>query len=332
MIRQARLSDRQALAELAAAARGAPSPERRTLGLPAERRGGARLSLASLIPSWMPLRQSSLHLVLEEGGRIVGSCRAIEEPHGGEWVVVELDAAPRAMATEVRYELLSALVHEGGHRGVSRYHAACSAVSENLELFAQLDFVAYAAEEILYASRPAPRPPTDGQDRPDARVLKRVEPSDAWHLFHLWSRATPPLVARAEGYSAADWESADRSASVPRSSLTSLLRFSDVRGWLLPDGLGAAAFVQHASSRDGPHYLRLLVDDETEPRWVLGAGLEAAGLASRSAGVLTAVRTYEGRVVTALTDAGFEAIGSVSLLVRDVRARIKQPALVPAIQ
>ena len=353
MIRPARLSDRQALKELAERAHGGPSVERRTLGLPGPRPGVSRLSLSGLIPSWMPLRQASLHLVLEDRGRLVGSCRAVEEPHGGDWVVVELDAVPQPMATEIRYELLAALVEEGRNRNVSRYHAACAEVADNLELFGQLDFVAYAAEEILYrparsqadgaapdgalpdGEAPIGTAPSAGADNGrarDAQGLRRADSSDAWHLFHLWSRVTPPAVARTEGYSAADWEVAERDASVPRSSLTALLRPTDVRAWLLPDGLGAAAFVQAGAARHGPHYLRLVVDDATDPTSVLQAALAAAGGARPSTQWLTPVRTYEPGVRGALLVAGFAPIGTVNLLVRDVRARIAQPALVPAIQ
>ena len=35
-------------------------------------------------------------------------------------------------------------------RDVARYHAACADVPENLELFGQLSFMAYAQEEIWY--------------------------------------------------------------------------------------------------------------------------------------------------------------------------------------
>ena len=146
MIRQARLTDRPALKRLAERARQGRGAERRTLGLPGPRPGVSPVALSALIPSWMPLRPASLHLVAEDGGRIVGSCRAVEEPHGGDWVVVELDAAPGPMAAEIRYELLSTLVHEGHNRDVARYHAACADAPENRELFTQLEFVAYASE------------------------------------------------------------------------------------------------------------------------------------------------------------------------------------------
>ena len=146
MIRAARLADRQALTELSRRVRSAPDADRRSLGLPGPRPRAAGVSLSVLLPSWMPLRATSVHLVLEEDGVILGSCRALEEPRRDDWVVVELDAAEHPMAAEVRYELLEALVAEGGQRNVQRYHAACFEARENLELFTQLGFMPYAEE------------------------------------------------------------------------------------------------------------------------------------------------------------------------------------------
>ena len=357
MIRAARLADRQALTELSRRIRSAPDADRRSLGLPGPSPRAAGVSLSVLLPSWMPLRATSVHLVLEEDGVIVGSCRALEEPRRDDWVVVELDAGEHPMAAEVRYELLEALLAEGGQRNVQRYHAACSDARENLELFTQLGFMPYAEEEILYrppaatAAGPGSRSwlgragtlvaaakPRNGgpltretHGRFDAE-LSPYQPSDAWHLYHLWAKVTPPAVARAEGYRASDWESADREAVVPRSSLTPLLRFGDVRSWLVRDELGACAFVQYGASREGPHYLRWLAGDGVDTRALLDAGLAATGDGPLAAGVLTAVRTYEAHLMRAAIDAGFEPIGRVTLLVREVRAAVRQPAMVPAVQ
>ncbi|MDQ3881165.1 MAG: GNAT family N-acetyltransferase, partial [Chloroflexota bacterium] len=309
--------------------------DRHTLGLPGRREDTERVPVAALIPSWLPLRAPSLHLVYEEDGRIVGSCRALEEPHRADWVIVELDAVDHPMAAEVRFQLLQAVIAEGAQRHVARFHAACSAAGENLELFNQLGFVGYAEEQILYRGPEAATvPAANGAARDDdaAAAMVPAQPSHAWELFRLWSEVTPPPVARTDGYRASDWETADREAVVPRSSLTPLLRFSDVRSWILPDRNGAAAFVQHGVSRRGPHYLRLIAATRTDPTVVVAAALDAAGNEACEAGILTPVRTYEAPLRSAAADAGFELAGEVRLLVRDVRAAIRQPAMVPAVQ
>jgi hypothetical protein len=345
-VRPARITDRQSLAELSRRVHEPDDSYRRSLGVPAPSATRPRISLSALIPSWLPLRQASLHLVAEMDGELVGSCRAIEEPHREDWAIIELDAADGPMAAEVRHALLRALIDEGETRSVARFHAACSDVRENLELFGQLGFMAYAQEEILY------RPPSaaggarswlrsvisrDGRGRPEGEKppavvsLQHAGAPDAWHLFDLWSHATPPAIARIEDYDADDWEGAGHEGVVPRSSLNPLLHFSSVDAWFLPHEQRAGGFAQHGSCREGPHYLRFLVRDGTDGAAFLGAVLDAMGSEAQAAGILSPVRTYEGTGMRTASATGFEPIGRVTLLVRDVRARVRQPALVPAI-
>ena len=155
-IRAARITDRQALVALSRQVHDSAEGYRRSLGVPARSAAPPRISLAALMPSWLPLRSPSVHLVAEWEGRLVGSCRAIEEPHRDDWVITELDAAASPMAGEVRYALLQAVIEEGAQRNVARYHAACADVPENMELFGQLSFMAYAHEEIWYRAPGGP--------------------------------------------------------------------------------------------------------------------------------------------------------------------------------
>jgi hypothetical protein len=345
-VRAARLTDRQALADLSRRVHTAEDAYRRSLGVPAPSAARPRISLSALIPSWLPLRSPSVHLVAEAGGELVGSCRAIEEPHRDDWAIIELDAADAPEAPEIRFALLGALVEEGAQRGVGRFHAACSDVHENIELFGQTGFMAYAQEEIFY------RPPELmsgarswmrgllARDGRSPRGRRRDEASsslrpagapDAWHLFDLWSHATPPAIARAEGYSAADWESVGHEAVVPRSSLNPILHFAEVDAWVLPTDQRAGGLAQRGACRQGPHYLRFLVRDSVDGAAFLRAALDAAGHETLAAGILSPVRTYESAGLHAAKAVGFEAIGRVTLLVREVRAQVRQPAMVPAI-
>jgi len=344
-VRTARITDRQSLAELSRRVHESDDSYRRSLGVPAPSATLPRISLSALIPSWLPLRQASLHLVAEADGEIVGSCRAIEEPRREDWAIIELDAAEGPMAAEIRYALLRSLIDEGESRSVARFHAACSDVRENLELFGQLGFMAYAQEEILYRpGEPASGPRSwfrgilsrDGRARsepqPASEVpLQHAGAPDAWHLFDLWSHATPPAIARIEDYAADDWEAAGHEGVVPRSSLNPLLHFSSVDAWFLPFQQRAGGFAQHGSCREGPHYLRFLIRDGTDGAAFLDAVLSAMGSDAQAAGILSPVRTYESAGMRTATATGFEPIGRVTLLVRDVRARVRQPALVPAV-
>ena len=343
-VRAARLTDRQALADLSRQVHTAEDAYRRSLGVPAPSAARPRISLSAMIPSWLPLRSPSVHLVAEADGSLVGSCRAIEEPHRDDWAIIELDAAAPD-APEIRFALLQALVEEGAQRGVGRFHAACSDVHENLELFGQTGFMAYAQEEIFYRPPEAMkgarswmrglfgRDGTSGRGSDDATApgLRTAGAPDAWHLFDLWAHATPPAIARAEGYSAADWESVGHEAIVPRSSLNPILHFAEVDAWVLPTDQRAGGLAQRGACRQGPHYLRFLVRDSVDGAAFLRSVLEAAGHETLAAGILSPVRTYESGGLRAAEAVGFEAIGRVTLLVREVRAHVRQPALVPVI-
>lgn len=349
-IRPARITDRQALGELSRRVHAAPDSHRRSLGVPAPTSGGGRLRLATLIPSWLPLRSPSVHLVMEMDGELVGSCRAVEEPRGDDWVIIELEAVDTQAAAEIRYALLEAVVEAGAGKGVGRFHAACADVRDNLEIFSQLSFMSYAQEEILYR----PPQPVSGPRSWVRRLLSRdgrsadsvaartvgadanapLQPAgapDAWHLFDLWTHCTPPAIARVEGYGAADWESVGHEASVPRSSLSPLMHFSGVDAWLMPQDQRAAGFAQHATCRHGPHYLRFLIRDGVDGAHFLRSALASMGDDAIAAGILSPVRTYESMGMRAATALGFEPVGRVTMLVREVRAHVRQPALVPAV-
>ena len=342
-IRTARLSDRQALGELSRRVHTSSDAHRRSLGVPAPTAEAPRISLSTLIPSWLPLRAPSVHLVAEVDGEIVGSCRAVEEPHREDWVITELDADDGPMAAEIRWSLLVALVEEGARHDVARFHAACADVRENLELFGQAGFMAYAQEEIMW------RPPElvrgarswlrglvsrDGRRRdpsPFAELpeLQAAGAPDAWHLFDLWTHTTPPAIARIEGYNAADWDGVANEAIVPRSALNPILHFGEVDGWLLPAEQRIAGFAQHGACRSGPHYLRFFVRDGADGPAFIRAALARMGNDALAAGILSPVRTYESTGTRAATASGFEPIGRVTLLVREVRAQVRQPAMVP---
>jgi hypothetical protein len=341
-IRGARLTDRQALADLSRRVHAASDAHRRSLGVPAPSTESSHISLSTLMPSWLPLRNPSVHLVAEVDGEIVGSCRAIEEPHRDDWVITELDAADGPMAAEVRFGLLGALVEEAARHDVGRFHAACADVRENLELFGQAGFVAYAQEEIWWRAPEATRGPRswlrsvvsrDGRPARDAAPdLPDLQPAgapDAWHLFDLWSHATPPAIARIEGYQAADWESVGNEAIVPRSALNPILHFGEAKAWILPWEQRAGGFAQHGTCRGGPHYLRFLVRDGIDGARFLRAALARMGADAIGAGILSPVRTYESAGTRAAESVGFAPIGRVTLLVREVRAQVRQPALVP---
>jgi hypothetical protein len=73
------------------------------------------------------------------------------------------------------------------------------------------------------------------------------------------------------------------------------------------------------------------VREGTDGASFLRSVLEAMGGEALGAGILSPVRTYESTGLRTATATGFEPVGRVTLLVRDVRALVRQPAMVPAI-
>ena len=280
-VRAARLTDRQALATLSQQVHAASDAYRRSLGVPAPAESPG-IELSTLIPSWLPLHPPSVHLVADAGGALIGSCRAITEPHRDDWVIIELDAAEEPGSGKRRW------------------------------------------------LRRGSRKPKPGEAAAEVTLQPAGAP-DAWHLFDLWSHCTPPAIARVEDYHPADWESAGQEAVVPRSALNPILHFSAVNAWLAPADQRAGGFAQHGASRVGPHYLRFLVRDGTDGAALLNAVLGRLSADALAAGILSPVRTYEAAGLQAAADTGFAPVGRVTLLVREVRASARQPALVPAV-
>ncbi len=83
--------------------------------------------------------------------------------------------------------------------------------------------------------------------------------------------------------------------------------------------IGRAVFGTIDIIRDGADGARFL-------RLVLGR----IGNDAIAAGILAPVRTYESAGTRAAEAVGFEPIGRVTLLVREVRAQVREPAMVPA--
>jgi hypothetical protein len=81
----------------------------------------------------------------------------------------------------------------------------------------------------------------------------------------------------------------------------------------------------------GPHYLRFLVRDGVDGEALLAAVFAKLPAEAMAAGILAPVRTYEAAGLGAAASIGFAPVGRVTLLVREVRAKVRQPALVPAV-
>ena len=202
----------------------------------------------------------------------------------------------------------------------------------------------YGEERIMFRSddRPLPEPWTE--ERAQAARIRSTTSLDAISLARLYGQATPQPVARLEAFRLADWERQGAHLRVPRSSLTPILRFADVEGFVQAsddggrDGTLLDAYIQvGVAKEDQPHYLKVFARPEADVADLIdfGLGVIAAqttrgGDHRRERGVIAPVRTYESPIDRRMEDAGFDSIASVTLLMKETLVRVAEPALVPA--
>ena len=315
----------------------------RSLGLPVT---ASHVSVFSLFR--MPLGAFRPHdqlYVYEEDGRLSGLARVERDAHRDEWTIVELDAVDHGDAGDIRFRLVQHLLRDGSRRGAARFHVACADLRGNVELFMQAGFARYGEETIHFRDSKA-RFPTLRSIDISAQRIRSATPHDSTELSRLYRRVTPAAVARLEDYRLADWEHLPGRSSVPRTSLTPLLRFADVEAYVQEDPADAegrlAAMLQIGVAKEQqPHYLRVLTLPEHDPTPLIRFGLALIGKRSHANqrrsrealqnGVMSCVRTYESPLDRRLAEQGLEPVATVSLLLKEALVRVAEPAMVPAL-
>ena len=335
-MRAARLTDLAALSELSrlshgaagAAADGAANTGRmRTLGLPVS---SGQISAFTLfrLPLGAFLPGDRLY-VYEDHGRVTGLARVEHESIRNELTIVELDAVDDGTAGDIRFRLVQHLLRDATKRGGLRFHVACADEGGNVELFMQAGFARYGEERLLYRPPDMPHPEHMTQAEAAQRGIRAVQPLDALELDRLYRAATPAPVVRLEDYRLADWERQGNHWRVPRSSLTPLLRFADIDAFAQasPKGTELLAFCQvGATKSDQPDYLRVISRPDHDPSDLITFGLSVI---RSHRGVASAVRSYESPLDRRLAENGFSSLAVVSLLMREMAQRVKEPVLVP---
>ncbi len=340
-VRAARLTDLAALGELSRLCQS-DSAETRSLGLPVN---GPPIGVFSLFR--LPLgafRPNDLMFVYEEDGRIAGLVRVEREAVRDEWTIVELDAVGLANAGDIRYRLVQQLLREGAKRAAARFHVACADADGNVELLMQAGFMRYGEEHVLVRAADKALPDPWSDERAAGCHIRPTTSLDALPLARLYGVATPTPVARLEAIRLADWERQGSHWRVPRSSLTPILRFADVEGFVQAspgggkDGTQLDGFIQiGVAKEDQPHYLKVVARPDADMSDLIDFGLGV--IAARTTrggdhrpehGVIAPVRTYESPIDRRLEEAGFESIARVNLLMKETLVRVAEPALVPA--
>jgi hypothetical protein len=340
-VRAARLTDLAALGELSRmshAQDGDPDSDDqpvRSLGLPVN---ASQISVFSLFR--MPLGAFQPHdplYVYEEDGRLAGLARVERDSHRDEWTIVELDAIDDGAAGDIRFRLVQHLLRDGSKRGASRVHVACADERGNVDLFMQAGFARYGEEVIMFRAPGRSWPRMDNEAAAEARI-RPSRGLDALQLNRLYQSCVPRPVFRLEGYRIPDWERQGNAWRIPRSSLTPILRFADIDGFVQeappPASEELSAFLQiGVAKQEQPHYLRVVTATGHDPTDLIRYGLSVIGRRAADArGVLTAVRTYESPLDHRLEEAGFQNIAQVSLLLKENLVRVAEPTLVPAVR
>jgi len=338
-VRAARITDLAALGELSQLCED-DAAGGRSLGLPVS---GPRIGVFSLFR--LPLgafRPNDLLFVYEEDRRVAGLVRVERESHRDDWTIVELDAIAGlagAGAGDIRFRLVQQVLREGQKRGAARFHVACADAGGNVELFMQAGFARYGEERVLHRPAEVALPEPWSEERAQAAGIRAARPVDAVALMQLYGSLTPAPVQRLESFRIADWERQGSNWRVPRSSLAPLLRFADIEAYVQesPDEPRIDAFIQIGVAREAqPHYLRVMGRPEVDLGALIDFGL--GDICSRTArpadrpdahGVIAPVRTYEAPIDRRLEAAGFGAVSTVTLLLRETLVRVAEPVRVP---
>ena len=300
----------------------------RSLGLPI---GPAALSLYQLFRMPLSLIRSSDSIWIHQRGAFADGLARVERDDRGDWTIVELDAVDDA----ARARLLTRVVREAGRHGVVRLHAACAEDVATLTLLGGAGFQPYA-RETLYVRKGG----LSSGARAALVALRLAQPSDALRIAQLMSTTTPPAVSRMELIDAREWERAAAGTWAPRASITPLLRLAEQSAFVLDGAAGEAdAWIHLGVARERgeehPHALRISLLPGVDAAQLIQAGLaeigkRAARVGTAENGVLAVARSYEGGLGAALTAQGFTPIGDLRLVVRDARARVTAPGMLPA--
>ena len=331
-VRLARITDLSALVEISRRAQRSlqeGSGEMRSLGLPL---GPAALSLYQLFRMPLSLIRSSDSIWIHQRGAFADGLARVERDDRGDWTIVELDAVDDA----ARVRLLARVAREAGRHGVVRLHVACAEDAATLTLLGSAGFQPYA-RETLYVRKGGLSIVSSAA----RAALRPAQLSDALRIARLMSATTPAAVSRMELIDAREWERAAAGTWAPRASITPLLRLAEQSTFVLDGAAGEIdAWVHLGVARERgeehPHALRISLLPGVDAAPLIQAGLaEIAERATRAGtaenGVLAVVRNYESGLSTALTSQGFTPIGDLRLAVRDARARVTAPGMLPAV-
>jgi hypothetical protein len=294
--------------------------------LPGSLAAGAVGPWPRLLPALFGLRTRLRAYVEQHGGQL----RAAALVYGGvrpEWVVLLLATRPGPDGSEGAFRLVSAVAAAAARAGMHRLFAAVPDEARARETYFQAGFYSYTRETWYVAPRampPDPAPPVDA---------RAASGRDAHHLFRFYLATTPHAVQRAEQLSVPDFDVSRRAGAFDPPHLVGGNPWSMRRTVTLIEGddLRSNAFAVTFRGADRhPHVckVRTAGGDTALARSLLRA---AAGDLPPGRPTVSPVRSYEEHVGRALLAEGFREAGTAMLFVKELAARIEEPALAPAV-
>ncbi len=291
-----------------------------------------RAPLVSLLGSLFPINPAARTWLCEDHWRILGVAQARRRAGGCAWDLTYLASLPNRSGNgppddDVLLELLEYVVNAAIMHGVQRVFAKVDEESSDLELFARCSFQRYSNELTFWL----PQGATDWEP-PDPLPLRRWHRHDQWGLLRLYSATAPHMVQVAENVDSHEYTS---------------LRVGQQRRWQVPFwpareegfvydlGVRLGGWVQIRRGRGPhPHQVALMVhpDNTDLATPLLRFALSLLGEGGDARPVYCQVREYEGAVVSALRDCGFEHVATRALLVRHLTLRAMRWRFVPALE
>jgi len=164
--------------------------------------------------------------------------QVLAEPSRDHWFVARLVAPPEKL--QLAADLLEAIAHEAGARGVVRLHTLVADRPDVLAWWQEAGFTPFRRVLLLAATA---SPESQGPD-PAIRVQDAV---DSWEIQRLYERSTPRPIQYAEARNRSTWQIGRRAGW-------------RVRGFLFTGERGVSAYCR-IRSRQRRHVVEFLSDE-----------------------------------------------------------------------
>lgn len=224
-------------------------------------------------------------------------------------------------------ELLEYVVNAAITHGVQRVFAKVEEDTDDLELFMRCSFQRYAHELTFCLPPEAPI-----KAPPEQLTLRHWHRHDQWGLLRLYSANAPHMVQVAENFDSNEYTGL-RVGHTHRWQLPLLP--AREQGFVYDLGVRLGGWVQvRRGYGPHPHQVSLMVhpDNTDLATPLLRFALSLLGEGGDARPVYCQVREYEGAVVSALRDSGFEHVATRALLVRHLTIRAMQRRFVSALE